>query len=86
MATTLGGICLNALETSQILLPFSDSNKISGNIPSVLGNLINLEDIEMWINKFSGIIPSIIGNLHNLQYLDLSQNNFVGNIPSSLGN
>ena len=65
---------------------YLNNNKISGNIPSVLGNLINLEDIEMWNNKFSGNIPSTIGNLHKLQYLDLSQNNFVGNIPSSLGN
>ncbi|XP_023898145.2 probable LRR receptor-like serine/threonine-protein kinase At3g47570 [Quercus suber] len=65
---------------------YLDNNKISGNIPLGIGNLINLEDLEMWNNKLSGNIPFEIGKLRKLQILDLSQNSFFGNIPSSLGN
>jgi Leucine-rich repeat (LRR) protein len=65
---------------------YLDNNKISGNIPAEIGNLINLEDLRMWNNTLSGNIPFEIGMLYKLQYLDLSQNKFSENIPSSLGN
>jgi Leucine-rich repeat (LRR) protein len=62
------------------------NNKIFGNIPTGIGNLINVETFEMWNNKLSGNIPFEIGKLQMIQVLDLSQNNFSGNIPFSLGN
>uniref|UniRef100_A0A7N2LD49 non-specific serine/threonine protein kinase n=1 Tax=Quercus lobata TaxID=97700 RepID=A0A7N2LD49_QUELO len=67
-------------------LSFLYNNQIFGYIPAGIGNLINLERLEMWNNKLSGNIPFEIGKPHKLQFLDLSQNNFSGNIPSSLGN
>ncbi|XP_030963560.1 probable LRR receptor-like serine/threonine-protein kinase At3g47570 [Quercus lobata] len=63
-----------------------EQNKISGNIPLGIGNLINLEVVGLGDTKLSGNIPFEIGKLRKLQDLDLSQNNFFGNIPSSLGN
>ena len=63
-----------------------DNNKISGEIPIEIGNLISLERLEMWMNKLSGNISSEIGKFQKLQYLDLYHNNFSGNIPSSFGN
>ncbi|XP_030963555.1 probable LRR receptor-like serine/threonine-protein kinase At3g47570 [Quercus lobata] len=66
--------------------PVLSGNKIFGNIPTGIGNLTNLELLDMGYNKLSGHIPFKIGKLHKLQYLDLSANNFFGNIPSSLGN
>uniref|UniRef100_A0A7N2LC98 non-specific serine/threonine protein kinase n=1 Tax=Quercus lobata TaxID=97700 RepID=A0A7N2LC98_QUELO len=63
-----------------------NNNKISGNIPTGIGNLTNLEELDMGNNKLSGHIPFEIGKLHKLQHLDLSTNNIFGNIPSSLGN
>ena len=77
--------CIGNISTTLTFF-YLNNNKIFRNILGVIGNLINLEDIEMWNNKFSGNIPSILGNLQKLQFLYLSQNNFIGNIPSSLGN
>ena len=71
--------------SSNLTQLYLDTNKIFGNIPTGIGNLVNLERLDMWNNKLSGIIPFEIGNLQKLQSLDLSQNNFFGNIPSSLG-
>uniref|UniRef100_A0A7N2LED4 non-specific serine/threonine protein kinase n=1 Tax=Quercus lobata TaxID=97700 RepID=A0A7N2LED4_QUELO len=72
--------------TTTLIKFILNNNKISGNIPIGIGNLTNLESLDMGNNKLSGHIPFEIGKLHKLQYLDLSANNFFGNIPSSLGN
>uniref|UniRef100_A0A7N2LC88 non-specific serine/threonine protein kinase n=1 Tax=Quercus lobata TaxID=97700 RepID=A0A7N2LC88_QUELO len=72
--------------TTTLIKFILNNNKISGNVPIGIGNLTNLESLDMWNNKLSGHTPFEIGKLHKLQYLDLSANNFFGNIPSSLGN
>ncbi|XP_030962097.1 probable LRR receptor-like serine/threonine-protein kinase At3g47570 [Quercus lobata] len=77
--------CIGNFSTTLKVLNL-ESNKIFGSIHSEIGNLINLEDLEIFHNKLSGNIPYEIGKLQKIQYLDLSQNNFFGNIPSSLGN
>ncbi|KAK4592256.1 hypothetical protein RGQ29_016683 [Quercus rubra] len=77
--------CIANFSTTLIYL-FLNDNKISGNIPTGIGNLTNLESLYMGNNKLSGHIPFEIGKLHKLQYLGLSANNIFGNIPSSLGN
>ncbi|XP_030962001.1 probable LRR receptor-like serine/threonine-protein kinase At3g47570 [Quercus lobata] len=77
--------CIANFSTTLIYL-LLNNNKISGNIPTGIGNLTNLEELDMENNKLSGHIPFEIGKLHKLQYLDLSANNIFGNIPSSLGN
>ncbi|XP_050257105.1 probable LRR receptor-like serine/threonine-protein kinase At3g47570 [Quercus robur] len=77
--------CIGNFSTTLTLL-LMDNNKIFGNIPIGIGNLIKLEILHMWNNKLSGTIPSEIGKLSKLQNLDLSQNNISGNIPYSLGN
>lgn len=77
--------CIGNLSTTLYRL-YLDHNKIFGKIPTEIGNLINLGDLNMNQNKLSSNIPFEIGKLQKLQYLDLSQNNFSGTIPSSLGN
>ena len=77
--------CIGNFSTTLTLL-FLDNIKITGKIPTGIGNLINLERLDMWNNKLSGNIPSEIGNLQKLQILTLNTNKFSGNIPSSLGN
>ncbi|GMP35779.1 hypothetical protein CsSME_00008104 [Camellia sinensis var. sinensis] len=63
-----------------------DNNKIFGSIPTGIGNLVKLQQIELWENQFTGNIPTDIGKLQELQIFRLSNNKFSGNIPSSLGN
>ncbi|XP_050283145.1 probable LRR receptor-like serine/threonine-protein kinase At3g47570 [Quercus robur] len=77
--------CIANFSTTLIFLSLKDI-KISGNIPTGIGNLTNLEVLDMGNNKLSGHIPFEIGKLHKLHILDLSANNIFGNIPSSLGN
>nr|XP_023904440.1 receptor kinase-like protein Xa21 [Quercus suber] len=77
--------CIANFPTTLIYL-LLNNNTISGNIPTGIGNLTNLEELDMGNNKLSGHITFEIGKLHKLQILDLSANNIFGNIPYSLGN
>ncbi|KAJ4842417.1 hypothetical protein Tsubulata_039885 [Turnera subulata] len=58
---------------------------LSGQLVPQLGQLKNLQYLELYGNNISGPIPSDIGNLTNLVSLDLYLNNFTGPIPDSLG-
>ncbi len=61
-------------------------NQLSGQIPSDLGDLSNLEYLTLRDNQLSGNIPSELGNLSNLKNLWLNNNSLMGSIPSELGN
>ena len=61
-------------------------NGLTGSIPSSLGNLTNLEFLNLRGNQLTGSIPSSLGNLTNLETLHLDNNQLTGSIPSSLGN
>ena len=65
---------------------YDDTLYVSGSIPPQIGQLINLERLQLRQVKFSGSIPSEIGNLTNLQTLDLVINNLTGEIPPEIGN
>ena len=60
-------------------------NQLSGEIPSSLGSLANLQLLDLVSNQLTGQIPSSLGSLANLQLLDLVSNQLTGQIPSSLG-
>jgi len=62
------------------------ANGLTGVIPPVIGNLVNLEGLYLASNQLSGEIPSEIGNLVNLNDLYLSYNQLSGEIPSEIGN
>ncbi|WOL02716.1 somatic embryogenesis receptor kinase 2 [Canna indica] len=59
--------------------------QLSGVLVPQLGQLANLQYLELYSNNISGTIPSELGNLTNLVSLDLYLNNFTGVIPNSLG-
>jgi len=60
------------------------SNKSLDIIPNCIGNLKNLELLELRRNQLSSL-PESFGNLQNLQGLHLS-NNQISSLPESIGN
>ncbi|KAL2317009.1 hypothetical protein Fmac_030885 [Flemingia macrophylla] len=67
-------------------LGLSDNRGISGHIPPYIGDLLNLNVLEIDFNAFSGSIPENIGNLTKLNSLEFGGNMISGSIPSSIGN
>ncbi|KAB2596292.1 LRR receptor-like serine/threonine-protein kinase [Pyrus ussuriensis x Pyrus communis] len=76
---------ISNLSTKLREINFHD-NQIRGNIPTGVGNLINLERLGFSTNLLAGTIPSSIGKLNKLYDLFLGSNELSGNVPSSLGN
>ncbi|KAA3488516.1 BRASSINOSTEROID INSENSITIVE 1-associated receptor kinase 1-like isoform X1 [Gossypium australe] len=61
------------------------NGNLSGQLVPQLGQLPNLQYLELYGNNISGIIPEELGNLTNLVSLDLYLNNLTGGIPPTLG-
>ena len=59
---------------------------LTGEIPPELGNLGNLQTLQLYANGLTGPIPPELGNLGNLRFLDLRENSLTGPIPPELGN
>lgn len=62
-----------------------NNNNLKGNIPSAIGNLIELSYLNLFQNHIIGVIPRAIGNLTLLNTINLNQNKLSGNIPYELG-
>ncbi|VAH00138.1 unnamed protein product [Triticum turgidum subsp. durum] len=65
---------------------FLYTNQITGQIPSELGILLNLQILQLDQNQMSGSIPDSLGNRTKLVVLTLSENQLTGSIPQELGN
>ena len=62
-----------------------NGNQISGDIPTDLGSVTNLEHMDLSSNKFNNSIPKNIGNLLKLNYLNMSNKKFGNdNIPINI--
>ncbi|XP_034697457.1 probable LRR receptor-like serine/threonine-protein kinase At1g07650 isoform X5 [Vitis riparia] len=57
-------------------------NRLSGLIPSFLGNITTLRYMSLESNLFSGTVPSQLWQLVNLENLDLSFNKLEGTVPN----
>uniref|UniRef100_A0ACD5Z569 Uncharacterized protein n=1 Tax=Avena sativa TaxID=4498 RepID=A0ACD5Z569_AVESA len=60
-------------------------NSLTGALPSEVGNLVNLGELDISDNMLSGKIPTRIGECRALQYLNVSGNFLEGTIPLSVG-
>ena len=61
-------------------------NRLSGEMPSELGDLTNLESLRLGGNQLTGEIPPELDSLANLEWLNLGGNQLTGEIPAALGN
>ena len=61
-------------------------NGLSGQIPSVLGNLSGLRKLRLYRNQLRGGIPSELGRISNITELGLTSNQLSGPIPAQLFN
>ncbi|XWS40045.1 hypothetical protein CRYUN_Cryun18bG0106900 [Craigia yunnanensis] len=60
-------------------------NRLTGRIPSTLGQLFSLLVLDLSKNLLTGSIPSSFVSLRNLTRLDISSNNLTGSIPPGIG-
>jgi len=67
-------------------LIFNRNSYYGSSIPDEIGDLINLEHLDLTDNNLSGKIPDTIGNLKKLRILNLSRNSLSGVIPYSMKN
>ncbi|OAD20753.1 putative leucine rich repeat protein, partial [Candidatus Thiomargarita nelsonii] len=61
-------------------------NHLNGPIPPELGNLSQLETLQLGVGNLTGPIPAELGNLSQLKTLELHYNNLCGVIPAKLKN
>ncbi len=61
------------------------SNGLSGELPPELGQLLQLDFLNLWGNELTGEIPPELGQLFNLEELGLFENELTGKIPPELG-
>ena len=59
--------------------------ELTGEIPTEIGKLVNLEYLILPLNKLTGEIPTEIGKLCNLKWLHLNYNRLTGKIPTEIG-
>ena len=64
---------------------WAENNALSGPLPLELGQLTQLESLDLDNNQFSGTIPLSFGGLTNLTYLSLAENDLSGSVPAGVG-
>ncbi|CAL5406703.1 unnamed protein product [Camellia sinensis] len=79
-----GTIPKQVLTLSSLLNLYLHDNHLVGSIQLEIGNLINLEQLDVSRNMLSGKIPNTLGSCVKLRFLYIQSNNFWGTLPSSL--
>lgn len=65
---------------------FLAENGLTGKLPAKLGNLPNLQTLDLESNALTGALPKDLGRLRSLRSLQLGLNQLSGAIPRELGN
>ena len=81
---TWHGITLDTVSHTRVFKIELPENNIKGRLTYTLGNLINLDTLNLERNQLQGTIPSSLGNLTALKVLNLKANTLTGDIPASL--
>ena len=65
-----------------------EENKLSGSVPSTLGNIAALETLGLQNNNLEGNMDflSALSNCRNLQLISIDDNSFTSSLPDSMGN
>ena len=71
--------------TGRVSLVWLEANGLSGEIPPEVGNLSELDELNLANNNLSGELPPELGRLLNLIRLRLHGNQFSGQLPPELG-
>ncbi len=58
---------------------------IEGTIPSTLGNLKSLKNLDLNFNNITGSIPENFYNANSLEQLDLNDNELTGTVSPKIG-
>lgn len=72
--------------TELIILTLDGNKRITGTIPSAIGNMKMLRFLDIDDNQLAGNMPEELFSLTRLQVLDLNSNKFSGPFPPSVGN
>jgi Leucine-rich repeat (LRR) protein len=74
------------LESGRVVSISLENNNLNGNLPPEIGNLTELNILNLGKNSLSGEIPAELWNLSTLNSLILNQNQLTGPIPQEIGN
>ena len=58
-----------------------EKNGLRGSLPQELGNLTQLQDLQLGFNELTGTLPPQLSNLTNLHTITLNGNRLSGTIP-----
>lgn len=73
------------LETLTLCVNFNIwRNKFSGEIPVGIGNLKQLESLQLAENNITGALPKELTECTSMRYIDVSLNRLTGNIPEEM--
>ena len=61
-------------------------NKLTGTIPTEIGKMKELLELDLFFNELTGTIPTELGQMENLQMMELNNNALNGTLPAELGN
>ncbi|KAH0912010.1 hypothetical protein HID58_035331, partial [Brassica napus] len=84
----LCGGATSPLQLTRLLLYYLDrllnGNKLTGSLPPELGNLRNLNRLQVDENNITGSVPPAFGNMTSIKHLHLNNNTLTGEIPVEL--
>lgn len=82
LATQLFPVLVDCKTTIKILN--LATNKLNGEIPAAIAELINLENVNLEENQLTGSIPKELATIKNLRTLFIDTNKLSGNMPVEL--